>query len=403
MNVCVVKLNGWPETFDERVDALAGAVDHVTVVRSKPQSDDGPLARRDNVTLYDVPPGRGSYVEPGYVQPFVFALHVLGAVAVIAALHLRGNRQIDVIHALDYVLGGVACAAVSTVFSLPFVVSVRGLKEPRYRALVEKHGGLSLRIKYRILTALSGFVLPRADHVVTKSAYQVEFVRQTFGVTAGVTTVPTGVDFDVFDPGRVTRSNALADLDTETRVEPDDTTVLYLSKLISEKGPDRLFEFICEIDDDLPDDVVFVFVGEARSEAFEQRLRKLRDHCPERIAFYPHRVPFERVPALIADADAVTLFSESGVEGVPRILQEACAMGTPIIAPEVDGIADAFRGLPGSYLVDRSSPTAFRDAVLDIVERPPTLDREQCRDRFDIDQNYARYRDAYEQAIAARD
>ncbi|QLD84628.1 glycosyltransferase [Natronomonas halophila] len=50
-------------------------------------------------------------------------------------------------------------------------------------------------------------------------------------------------------------------------------------------------------------------------------------------------VPHDEVPAYLADAQAVILASEQ--EGLPTVLLEAYACGTPVVAPRVGGIEDA--------------------------------------------------------------
>jgi glycosyltransferase involved in cell wall biosynthesis len=115
----------------------------------------------------------------------------------------------------------------------------------------------------------------------------------------------------------------------------------------------------------------------------------------DRTILYPDRVPFESVPRLLDSADAVILLSKPGSEGVPRILQEACAMETPIIGSNVTGIAGAFNDLPGCYLIDRDDPLEFTSAVDQAVTDPPEMPRELFADRFDMYKNYEKYAEIY--------
>lgn len=399
MDVCVLKLNGWPDTFDERINALSEAVDNLALIRPMPNHDTGwePPA---NVTVYDLYPRRGSFVKPAFLKPAVFSLHVLQAVILLSILVLVRQRRPDVIHALDYALGGVAGTIISELFSIPLVVSVRGLKEPRYRSTMKEKGTLVAQVNYRILTVLSGWVLGHADHVVTKSAYQVEFVRGTLGIDTDFSTIPTGVDFDMFDPDTVD-SKAISELlpAEEYSLPPDPTVILYLSKMIPEKGPDVLLELVEKTDQKLPEDVVFVFVGEFRNDEFETRIENLRRRIPDRVVMYPHRVPFDDVPKFIKTAEGMMLFSAPKHEGVPRILQESCAMQTPIIASSVTGIAGAFGDLPGCYLIARDDAEGFQSAVQEIEKNPPEMDRAVFREHFDIYQNYEKYANIYESVV----
>ncbi|WP_158055632.1 glycosyltransferase [Halorussus halophilus] len=390
----ILKLNGWPTTFDERVEAIAESVEELVVIRPKPPAEVDRLAQRKGVIVYDLLPSRGSFVEPGWIKPIVFPLHVVQAILVMTYLWVRGSLP-PVIHALDYALGGIAGVVVSRLFSVPLVVSVRGLKEPRYKAIAEKSDSLRPSINYRILRAMTSFVLVNTDHVITKATYQVDFVKETFGVNPGFTTRPTGVDFELFDPETTDSGDKLTELFGDSALAGN-SIALYLAKLLPEKGPDKVLELIAAADDELPDDVMLAFVGEFRNEAFERQFRELQRDVSERVVLHSKRVPFEDVPDLLAAANAVVLLSEPESEGVPRILQESCAMQTPIVASDVTGIAGAFKDLPGCYLVDREDSTAFADAVTSAVTDTSDMPRDRFAERFDMYSNYAAYAGIYE-------
>ncbi|MFD1646075.1 glycosyltransferase [Haloarchaeobius litoreus] len=395
MEIYLFKLNGWSSNFDERIVALSKSVDSLVIFRSRPDGESN-VSSLEGVSVVDIPPTRGTFVTPGWVKPFVFFLHVFFAVVAALAMMLKKRRRPDAVHALDYILGGFSAMLTATASRVPLVVSVRGLKEPAYRNMVSESGTRRARVNYRILVTLSRLIIPRAAHIVTKAEYQREFVRETYGVTCGFTTAPTGVDFETFDPARVPPGNPYEALFSDVPVDLDDSTiVLYLGKFLPRKGFDRLVEFVEELDDDLPEDVVFIAVGGFRDESFERRLSGRLDALGTRFLVHSERVDFEDVPALLATADATTLLSEPANEGVPRVLQESCAMQTPIVAADVTGIARAFDGLPGCTLVDRDDSTAFEAAIYDVRESRPEMPRNVFRERFDITSNYAKYADAY--------
>lgn len=401
MDVCVLKLNGWSDTYDERIDALSEAVDHLTLIR--PETDDhGDWEPPANVTVYDLPPRRGTFVNPSFLKPLVFSIHVLQAVVLFAILVIFRQQRPDVIHAIDYALGGVAGVVASTLFSVPLVVSVRGLKEPRYRTMMENKETFVARVNYRILTILSGWTLANADHIVTKSSYQVEFVRDNLGVVTEFSTIPTGVDFEKFDPSTITEMNAISELLTDEgySLPPDPTIVLYLGKLIPEKGPKRIIELVAQTEQHYPENVVFVFLGEFRDREFETQLKELQQDISDRVIICSRRIPFEDVPKFIKEADAMTLFSAPDIEGVPRILQESCVMETPIIASDVTGIAEAFDSLPGCYLIARNDAEGFKKAINEIAENTIHMDRSIFREQFDMYRNYGKYADIYESVLA---
>lgn len=395
VSALILKLNGWPETFNERAKAIASHVDYLVLIRPKPLSNTETLDGLDNVKVFDLYPKRGSFVKPSWLKPIIYPIHVLQAILLMIYLLYRGKLP-PVIHALDYALGGLACAVIRSLFAIQFVVSVRGLKEPRYKALVENERTLWASASYNILRMMTQFVLAKADHVVTKSEYQVEFVKENFEVNPGFTTVPTGVDFDVFDPKKIQIEHITEVLDFPAdAIAENDEIVLYLAKLLPEKGPDKVLQLINKADNRLPPELKFVFVGEFRDTSFERHFNNLRRVVSARTILHDKRIPFEDVPTVLHSVDAVILLSESGTEGAPRILQESCAMQTPIVASDVTGISGSFNELPGCYLIDRDDPQQFSSAVNEAVSNPPEMPRELFADRFDMYKNYAKYGELY--------
>jgi len=76
----------------------------------------------------------------------------------------------------------------------------------------------------------------------------------------------------------------------------------------------------------------------------------------------------ERVPALIGESDVVVLSSVG--EGLPNVVLEALALGTPVIATRVGGIPEV---LPPACLVPPRDPDALARAVTDALAAPPSV------------------------------
>lgn len=396
VSVLLLKLNGWPSAFDERLIAIAKNVPKLVVIRSKPSETGDEIAEIENVSVINLLPKRGTVIKPAWLKPIIFPIHISEAVLVMMYLYLRG-RLPTVIHALDYALGGFAAAVISRILSLPLVVSVRGIKETRYKTAMVQESSYSAKIRYKILRILTYFTISSADHIITKAKYQVDFVRDSFAVNPEFTSIPTGVDFDVFNPSRFVDCNQDLNLKgAERTISSDDNIVLYLSSMIPSKGPDLVLEQIMRNQNEIPNCVKFAFVGEFQGKQFEQRFTKRCEALSDRVFLHPYRVSYEKVPKLLNSANAVLLLPEPFSEGVPRILQESCAMQTPIIASNVTGIKDAFEGLPGCYLIDRDEPIQFKTAVNNAVFQSHKMPRELFVERFDIYRNYSLYSNIYE-------
>jgi glycosyltransferase involved in cell wall biosynthesis len=101
----------------------------------------------------------------------------------------------------------------------------------------------------------------------------------------------------------------------------------------------------------------------------------------------PHlrRLPFHRPLAdMLALADVVVILSE--YEGLPLVLLEAQALGTPVVGTDVGAIREALEWTGGGRVVPVGDPAAAERAVRAILQAPPDGRRssERVRERFDI-------------------
>jgi glycosyltransferase involved in cell wall biosynthesis len=78
--------------------------------------------------------------------------------------------------------------------------------------------------------------------------------------------------------------------------------------------------------------------------------------------------------------DALVLCSDH--EGLPMILLEAMAAGTPVVAHAVGGIGEVMQGDVGGTLVTRHAATAYADAVARILSGETPVDRDAARARL---------------------
>jgi glycosyltransferase involved in cell wall biosynthesis len=114
-------------------------------------------------------------------------------------------------------------------------------------------------------------------------------------------------------------------------------------------------------------DVSLVFVGAiGEDEAAELRDLAERAGAGDRLVILGERGD---VPALVASADV--LLMTSALEGLPGVVLEACALGTPCVASDLPGVLWIAEQLEGVTPISLSSPDErWADAVEEALRRP---------------------------------
>jgi glycosyltransferase involved in cell wall biosynthesis len=123
--------------------------------------------------------------------------------------------------------------------------------------------------------------------------------------------------------------------------------------LIERKGHHIAIEALAEVPDAL-----LLIVGDG---PLEQSLRQLakRVGVTGRVRFLGH-VEHDDLAVYYAAADALVLASAS--EGMPNVMLEAMACGTPVIATSVGGIPEILRPPKGGELMTERSPNTMVEA-----------------------------------------
>lgn len=213
--------------------------------------------------------------------------------------------------------------------------------------------------------------LATADGVIAVSADLGRRVVELGADAERVAVVMDGVDKAVFGPGdRATAREALA-LDPATR------HLLFIGNLVHVKGIDVLLQ-ACRRLADARDDWHLHLIGEGSDRArLAQQAHALG--LADRISFHGSR-PHNELPRWLHAADLFVLPSRS--EGVPNVLLEASACGTPWLASEVGGIPE-IAALGASTLVPPEDADALASGIAGCLDRPVPQPAVGPRDRRD--------------------
>ncbi len=259
---------------------------------------------------------------------------------------IAGGYDFDLIDAHYFYPDGVAAAVLGRALGKPVVVTCRGddvLTFPRYR------------VPRRLILDAAA----RVDALVTVSA-DLKSHLCALGVPAEkVNMLRNGVDLGLFRPvdrERVRRALAI-----------DGPTLLSVGHLVERKGHHIAIDAL----QDLPD-YKLIIIGERGNEAgvMDAELKQQVQHLglTGRVQFI-HNIPQETLRDYYGAADALVLATAR--EGMPNVVLEALACGTPVVATAVGGIPDILTVADAGILMQARTARAVATAVKALFDRYP--------------------------------
>lgn len=200
--------------------------------------------------------------------------------------------------------------------------------------------------------------LRAADGVVAVSRDLADHVVRMGVDPSKVRVIYDGVDTSTFRPGDKARERAILNLPIEERV------LLFIGNLVRVKAVDVLLRACA--DPALKNDAVrLIVVGQGPLRASLEGLAAELD-LADRVRFIGP-IPHADLPRWFRSADVFVLPSHS--EGVPNVLLEASACGTPWVASRVGGIPEiAHLGI--SRLVGPNAPAELARAIQETLSVP---------------------------------
>ena len=222
----------------------------------------------------------------------------------------------------------------------------------RQRPRVVRTRHLALPITSRFTYA----ILP--DHVVTVSAFVGDYLASAGVPREMISAIPTGVDFSRYQPapegGQLRRELGLSD---------DTPLIGTIAILRRKKGHIELIEAITEVLRQFPE-AHFVFAGDG---PMEDRLR----------AAIAERGVAERVHLLGLRRDVVNVLQSLDLfvlpthqEALGTAFIEAAAMGVPVVATRVDGVAEVVADGETGLLVPALDVPALSQALCAMLADP---------------------------------
>jgi glycosyltransferase involved in cell wall biosynthesis len=258
-----------------------------------------------------------------------------------AILHQR--FAFDVIDAHYFYPDGVAAALLGRSLGKPVMITARGTDVN----LIPDHLLPRRWIRWAAERA--------AGIVAVSEALRTRLIE--LGVPgARIQVLRNGVDLDLFAPRDREAARREAGLDVDAAI------VLSVGLLVPLKGHDLVIRALAG----LPE-AILVIVGEGPQAG---RLRRLAERLElgERVRFLG-AMPQERLATLYSAADVAVLASSR--EGLPNVLLEALACGTPVVATAVWGTPEIVAAPIAGRLVEERTPEALRAAIRGLLADPP--------------------------------
>ena len=195
--------------------------------------------------------------------------------------------------------------------------------------------------------------------------------RSVLGDQSRISVVHNGVDTERYRPVRSEAERAA--LREALGLLPDHATILFVGRLVADKGVDVLLKAVRILHEDATQPQVdLVIVGEEKDATFARQLRDEARGLP--VSWLPWQ------------SDVVGLYGAADVVAVPSIwpepfslvILEALACERPVVASNVGGVSEILRGALEEFRVAPSDPVALAIALAGALQRAhdPALGRQ---------------------------
>ena len=225
-------------------------------------------------------------------------------------------------------------------------------------SVVDARGGHAIveMLKAEFIQNCDGFVVPGRSAEEYLDAHNLRKDR--------IFTAPNAVDNDLFcSLAQVARQDATAvrrELDLPNRY------VLFVGRLVPEKGVFELLQAYAALDQDLRQQVGLVFVGDGSCRA---ELQKQASALTEGTIKFPGFAQRDQLPAYYALAEMLVLPTYTDTWGL--VVNEAMACGLPVIVSRVAGcVSDLIQENQTGLVIEPKDVSSLKSAMVHLATRP---------------------------------
>jgi len=285
--------------------------------------------------------------------PWVLAFN--NRVAAVAHRIVR-DQGVDIVHAHDWLVAHAAIGVVEA-WDLPLAATMHATEYGRHQ------GNLPGEIQ-RTIHRTEGWLVERADVVVTCSRYMRTQVSDLFGQPDNIVVIPNGVDLADFavDVDEVAAYRT-------SLTGPRTRMVLFAGRLEYEKGVQTLLDALAEVRARVGPTVCFVAGVGTYSEVLRRRVADLGLRRHVRFTGFLHDHALRHHYAAADVAVTPSIYEPFGLVAV-----EAMACGTPVVVSDTGGLTEIVADGAG-LLVPPDDPGALADRLVEVLSDPQLSQR----------------------------
>ena len=253
---------------------------------------------------------------------------------------------------------------------LPFLKNCKGIP-----IIYHKHGSANpvarSKFKYGRAILFKKFYEIVLNNIYKSAQWVIAIDRHSFqesnarGAKDRTSLLMNAIDTRKFYPDATLRDEAR----DRFSLKKTDFAILFVGRIERTKGPGRLINCIPLLNKTKWTCHMF-FAGEGSYKStLDCKFKAM--HCSKNVTFLGH-VDHEELLAYYNMADVLVLPSDT--EGVPMVILEALACGTPVVASNVGGIPDLIRNEVNGTILNDLTPDTIVSAITNILLKQ--LDRE---------------------------
>jgi glycosyltransferase involved in cell wall biosynthesis len=236
---------------------------------------------------------------------------------------------------------------------IPVIYHQHGSANPVVRS---KYGYGRNSLFQGIFESISKFIYKKADWIIAIDRLCLKQAVQN-GAGNKTSLLLNAIDTEIFKPNiaaRIEKRNRL-------RIEKDHYAILFVGRLEKPKGAGYLLECIPFLKSNGLNFHVYLVGDGTYKEHFKKYVA--RNRLETQVTFLG-QVSHVELPLYYNMADVLVLPSE--MEGVPMVILEALACGTPVVATNVGGIPDLIVNHTNGIILDDFSPQRLASAIIDV-------------------------------------